>query len=116
MVTFFLRKLYQARLLCLSIVILFSLFGCAKNANVKWVYYDETQCADKWTYTNNNESLKLNVISYMKSKGITIYKMEIFNDRTADSCTDCYCKSGRRFKCKIKKSDLNEIKQEGFYQ
>lgn len=116
MVTFFLRKLCQARSLCFSIVVLFSLSGCTKSGNVKWVYYDETQCADKWTYTNNNESLKLNVISYMKSKGITIYEMEIFNDRTAESCTECSCKSGRRLKCKVKKSDLKEIKQEGFYE
>src|SRR5687767_6820550 len=112
MVTFLFRKIYQTRSLCFPIVVLILMSGCGKNAtNVQWVYYDETRCADKWTYTNNNEALKQNVISYMKSKGITIHEMEIFNDRTAESCSECYCKSGRRMKCKVKKSDVKEIKK-----
>jgi hypothetical protein len=90
--------------------------SCNKKSHIRWVYYDETRCADKWAFTHNNEALKDNVVSYMKSKNITIYELEIFNDRPAESCGECYCKSGRRIKCKIKKSDLKDIKKEGFYE
>jgi hypothetical protein len=115
--TTFLLKLYRTRSFCFALLIILFSFGCGKNAgNVRWVYYDETKCADKWTTTLNNEALKQNVTSYLQSKGITIYEIEIFNDRTAESCGECYCKSGRRFKAKVRKSDLSEIKSEGFYQ
>jgi hypothetical protein len=80
------------------------------------VYYDETKCSDKWTYQNNNEALKENVTSYLSGKGIKIYEIEIFWNSNPESCSECYCKTGRRFKCKVKKSDLKEIEQEGFYQ
>lgn len=110
MVTY-LRK-FKSTFLILVVTTL--LFGCGKS-NVKWVVYDETYCADKWDYNINNEKLKDNVVSYMKSKSIKIYELEIFSDRTAESCSACTCKSGRRFKCKVKKNDVNDAKALGFY-
>jgi hypothetical protein len=116
MVTLLLRRSLRTKSLLYIAFAVFIITGCGKSAHVRWVYYDETKCGDRWTYTNNNEALKQNIISYMKSKGITIHEMEIFNDRTAESCGECNCKSGRRLKCKVKKSDVKEIKKEGFYE
>jgi hypothetical protein len=93
----------------------FLLLSCTKS-NVKWVYYDETRCADKWEYTYNNEKLKENFINYYNSRGIKIYEVEIFNDIAADPCADCTCKTGRRFKSKVKKGDATNLKRESFYE
>lgn len=90
--------------------------GCNKASKAKWYFYDETKCADRWTKTNNNEALKENVTSYLASQNITIYEMEIFIHQAADECSECSCKSGRRYKVKVKKSDQSKIKEEGFYQ
>ena len=93
----------------------FFMFSCGKN-NMKWLYYDETVCADKWEYNINNERLKDNVTSYFDGKGVRIYEVEIFNDRTAESCLECHCKTGRRVKVKVKKHDVSSMKAENFYE
>lgn len=92
------------------------LFGCGKSGNVRWLHYDETYCADKWEKSVNNEKLKSNITTYLDAKGIKVFEIEIFTDRTAETCTDCVCKSGRRIKVKIKRNDVKEIKKEGFYE
>lgn len=63
----------------------------------------------------NNEKLKDKVVEYLATKGIKVLEIEIFFDRTPDTCSDCVCKTGRRIKCKIKKRDISDIKKEGFY-
>ena len=90
--------------------------GCGKSGNVRWVHYDETNCADRWERSNNNEKLKENIVNYLDEKGIKVFEIEIFSDRTADACTDCNCKSGRRVKCKVSRGDAKDIKKEGFYE
>jgi hypothetical protein len=90
--------------------------GCGKNVNVSWVYYDETICADRWDRSNNNEVLKDNITAYFKSKGVKIYELEIFTDRTPDSCGDCHCKTGRRIKAKVKNREVDTMQGEGFYK
>ena len=93
------------------------LFSDCTKSNYRWVYYDETKCADKWDYKNNQEELKKNVVAYMGSKGVKIYEIEIYTDvSAAESCSDCNCKSGRKFQCKIKKTDVADAKKEGFFQ
>lgn len=105
-----------------AIALLTGLFGllllcgaCNKNMYV-WVYYDETYCSNAWETSNNNESLKQNVIELYKGKGISIYDIEIFNDRDPEQNLNCFNKTGRRLKCKIKNKDLSKSKSEGFYQ
>lgn len=95
---------------------LFIINSCTKPFSVKWVYYDETVCSDKWTFTNNNEVLKDRITDHLKGKGIKVFDIEIFIDGTADACTECQCKTGRRIKCKIAKRDLSDAKSEGFYE
>ena len=90
--------------------------SCNKPLSFKWVYYDETVCADKWTNTNNNEVLKERVVDYLKSKSVKVYEIEIFLDRVPENCAACECKTGRRFKCKIGKKDLDDVKAQGFYE
>jgi hypothetical protein len=105
------KKLY-AILFLLSIV----LFSCTKTRNIAWMYYDETQCADKWAFTNNNEMLKDNVMNYLKSQKVKAYEMEIFNNTAPESCTACTCKTGRRYKIKIRHSDIDEAKRLGLFE
>lgn len=100
----------------ISLVFFVIVYSCAKPVSVKWVYYNETICSDRWEFTNSNEVLKNRVSDYMKSKGVKVYEIEIFIDGTKDGCTECQCKTGRRFKCKIGKKDLSEAKSEGFYE
>ena len=92
------------------------LFSCGKRNDIVWVYYDETRCADRWEKSNSNEVVKANIVDYYEGQGVTIYDLEIFFDRTPDSCFDCVCKTGRRIKAKIKGKDLSDLKADGFYQ
>lgn len=89
---------------------------CAKTGKTKWLYYNQTQCADKWGSYTNNEDLKLKITEYFDSKGIDVYDIEIFSNGTPDACLDCTCKTGRRIKLKIMKRNLDEMKEEGFYE
>lgn len=89
--------------------------GCTKS-NMKWVNYDETQCADRWEFNINNEKLKENVTSYYKGKGVRIYDIEIYTDHGPETCLECNCKTGRRFHCKVKNGDLSSMKSDGFYE
>lgn len=98
----------------IGLVLVFS--NCAKTGKVYWVYYNQTQCADKWGSYTNNEDLKLKITSYFDSKGVDVYDIEIFSNGVADACLDCTCKTGKRIKLKVRKRDLDEVKQEGFYE
>lgn len=92
------------------------LCSCNKPLKERWVYYDETYCADAWTYSGVNEVLKQNIVDYFKEKNISIYDIEIFVDRQPEQNTSCLNKSGRRVRCKIGKRDLDDIKSHGFYE
>jgi hypothetical protein len=117
MVTSGVQHFYRfKRILILAVLSIFIIAGCGKAKNVKWVFYDETYCADKWEKSLNNERLKQNVTDYLEKKNIKVFEMEIFSDRTPDACQDCACKSGRRIKCKVKRSDVSDVKREGFYE
>jgi len=89
---------------------------CSKSGKTKWLYYNQTQCADKWGSYTNNEDLKLKITEYFDSKGIDVFDIEIFSNGTADACLDCTCRTGKRIKLKIMKRDLDEMKEEGFYE
>lgn len=80
------------------------------------MYYDQTVCSDKWGSYTNNEDLKIKIKDYLAGKNIEAYDIEIFNTGTPDNCLDCYCKTGKKIKLKVKKKDLNNIKSEGFYE
>jgi hypothetical protein len=103
------------KLAAIILVVLFTT-GCSKSSKMRWILYDETNCADKWTFTNNNEVLKENIVDYMEGKGVKIFEIEIFSLAQAESCSECSCKTGRQVKCKIKKGDLDNAKSEGFYE
>jgi hypothetical protein len=108
------QKVYKFRF-CLALIVTTALvFGCSKS-NTAWLYYDETNCLDKWESNMNNELLKNNVVSYMDTRGVKVLEIEIFSDREKENCTECSCKTGRRIKCKVKKRDIKAIKREGFY-
>jgi hypothetical protein len=90
--------------------------GCGKRFTYKWVYYDETYCSDVWKTSANNETLKQNVIDYLDAKGVKVFDIEIFSDKTAESFVSCDNRTGRRFKCKIKEINLSKVKGLGFYE
>jgi hypothetical protein len=100
--------------LLIGLVVVF--IACNKANHYVWVFCDETYCSNGWTASNNNEALKQNVVDYYKGKGTTIYDLEIFSDRDAETNTTCFNKTGRRVKCKIKNHDLKKMKAEGFYE
>jgi hypothetical protein len=90
--------------------------GCNKSSNVRWVYYDETNCADPWAFTNNNEQLKNNVVNYLDGEGVKVFEIEIFRQQPAETCPECTCKTGRQYKLKIKRSDLDNARSKNFYE
>lgn len=106
--------LHKSRIVLTFCVLSLVFSGCTKS-NFRWLYYDETNCADKWEKNIINEKLKDNVVNYLDKQGIKVFEIEIFSDGTADACTDCACKTGRRIKCKVKKRDVSDIKRQGFY-
>ena len=90
--------------------------SCDKSSRETWAYYDETYCADKWTQSGNNETLKQNIIDYFKPKGVEIFDIEIFVDRDAENSSQCFNKTGRRVRIRVNKSDLDDVKAIGFYE
>lgn len=109
-------SLYKIRTFLFLLAISALFFGCSKSGRVRWIHYDETYCSDRWDHNINNEKYKDNVVAYLKKQNVKVLEIEIFTDRTPDSCTDCTCKTGRRVKCKIKRNDLKAAKKEGFYE
>jgi len=94
-----------------------TLNGCEKLVKTSWVYYDESYCADPWGNNSvQTDEKKENIETHFKDKGIKIFKVEILDDRTPESCFSCRCKTGNRIKCKIKERDVTEMENEGFYQ
>ncbi len=89
--------------------------SCKSNSN-KWVYYDETYCADFWKYSGNNEVLKQNIVDFFKTEGVSILDLEIYVDRTEEINNTCQNKTGRRVKCKVKEKDVSRMKSRGFYE
>lgn len=104
--------MFRAFFISFSLILVF--YGCNKS-NVRWLHYDETNCADRWEYDVNNERLKDNVVEYLKKKGVKVFEIEIIVDGTKDNCSDCSCRTGRRFTCKVSKWDVKEAKSLGFY-
>ncbi len=102
------------KLYLLLLVFSLALTSCSKQRKSTWMYYDETSCADKWAFHNTNEILKDNAMKYLESKKITVYEMEIFRFTEPETCSACTCKTGRRYKAKVKNGDVKEAKREGF--
>lgn len=107
----FLKRIFFA-------VVIISAVGlaCTKPRKIKWVYYDQTICADKWGAYTGNEDLKLKITDYFEGLNIDVYDIEIFNFGTPETCLACTCKTGKTIKLKVKKKDLEDIKKEGFYE
>jgi hypothetical protein len=114
--TMVLKNLRRFRSVILPLALFAFLNSCFKGNQMDWIYYDETNCADRWEFTNNNELLKDRIVAYYKGKGVRIYEIEIFSDRTREACSECICKTGRRVKAKIKHKDAKVMKAEGFYE
>jgi hypothetical protein len=104
----------------LSLILILGLFitlsSCNKKNDYSWYSYDETNCLDAWTFSSNNETLKDNVVSYFKTRDITVYDIEIFVSKDAEPLKDCASKTGRVIKCKVKNRDASSIKNAGFYE
>ena len=99
-----------------AVVLISVVVSCTKPRNIKWVYYDQTLCADKWGPYTSNEDLKIKITDYFDGIGIEVYDIEIFNFGTPETCLACTCKTGKTIKLKIKKKHLDDIKKEGFYE
>jgi len=90
---------------------------CAQSSNkMIWVYYNETQCADNWgnAFENENEK-KQNIITYFENLNVRIYDIRIVNYGFGEICAACFCLTGNRIYCKIKKNDLDVMKSENFH-
>jgi hypothetical protein len=105
-------------ILYLVVITLFAVISCeVSTTNTVRVYYDETECADKWGSSNIPESeKKQNVINYFDNLNIHIYDIQIINDGIEEECKACFCRTGYRIHCKIKEDDLSKIKKENFYE
>ena len=103
--------------LAIIIIALASVLFSACQKDTVWVYYDETGCADKWGVKNVPDAEKIkNVKKYLRRRGIHVITLEITNDGIFDLCEACYCKTGKRIKCEIYKTDLHKAYNENFYQ
>src|SRR5687768_14408812 len=105
----------RMRTFLLITLLSFFLLNCSKSRFV-WMYYNETSCSDKWSFDLNNEKLKDNVTAYLDTRGIKVLEIEIYVDGTAETCTACTCKTGRRIKCKVKGKEEGDMGSEGFYK
>jgi len=112
------RSKFLIRFLLVATLFSGSVFtsSCIKSNGTEWLFYDETSCADAWPFAAVNEKLKENITEHYKEKGIRIYDLEIFVDRTPEVCAACTCKTGRRVKVKVKSRDVEAMQEEKFYK
>ena len=80
-------------------------------------YYGQTQCADKWGYSRDDENTKIMLRDYLKSKGITVVVKDLTKAPSDVAyCAACTCASGRTFVVKANAADEDKLKAEGFYR
>ena len=103
-------------MIVISIVFVSIAFTACQKDTI-WVYYNETKCFDKWGQDNvpNKDKIK-NVKKYLQSKQIHVFKVEITDDGIQEECKACFCKTGKRIRCKINENDLHKAINENFYQ
>ena len=105
----------KARFIYLILLVSCSFTACQKDTI--WVYYDETYCSDKWGDSDVPDNKKIkNVKKYLKSKEISVFKIEISYTGAYEICQACTCKSGNVIKCKISETDLQKSINENFYK
>ena len=93
----------------------FTFTACQKDTI--WVYYDETYCADKWGVANVPDKEKIkNIKKHLRKQHIQVFKVEIIGDGTLEVCKACFCKTGKRIRCKINEDDLPKAINEKFYK
>ena len=105
------------KIMFLIAIIFISITFSTCQKDTIWVYYDETGCSDKWGVANVPDKDKMkNVKKYLRGKQIHVLKLEITSDGIFEACKACFCKTGKRIKCKIYEEDLYKAINENFYQ
>jgi|GEM_PF-6044759 len=79
--------------------------------------YDETWSADPWYKPNVNDSTLIsNITNFLATDSIPVCEVTISLDGQRDACKSGFCKTGRRIKAIIDRSDLVKIQKIRFYE
>jgi hypothetical protein len=101
----------------LLIIILFVsyLISCKKDlVDGTWAYYNETQCANPWDLSKLTGT-EPRVKEYLENNSIQVFEVKIETFSRGPFCHACTCSSGRKISVKILGSDLEAIRNLGFY-
>ena len=93
--------------------------SCEKITKTTWIFYDETWGTDPWGSEEISENDKTqNVEDYLKNKGVKVFEVRVVNDaNTGDIlCFAMNCKTGNRIHAKIRKKDIDNAINAGFYE
>ena len=78
------------------------------------VLYEQTGCSDPWGYHEKDNQLINQLEVYFLNLGVNLQNVDIEDGGEQQSCLACHCTTGRVFKAKVNREDLNIILAEGF--
>jgi len=113
--------------IALPLFIILTAFSCVDNNEIKkeiekesakvTACYDETALADPWFKPKVNDSILIsNITKFLVNDSLTVYKIAISLDGQREACKAGFCKTGRRIKALIDRTDLIKIQKIGFYE
>jgi hypothetical protein len=83
-------------------------------ADVVAVSYAQTQCADKWGFTRDNQQFQTLAIAYLAQQGITLSQTQATQVNSGAVCNACMCPTGVVLVGTVPTSQLAAIQALGF--
>jgi hypothetical protein len=91
-------------------LVLFS--QCTIDNDTAWVFMNETGCPPGWVDESDRKT-RLNLEGFLKGNNIIPIDIEVTGTRN-NPCIDCYCETGRIFRVKVYRSQLQQVGWFGF--
>ena len=92
--------------------------GCHKSdtepTDLVRVSYAQTQCADKWGFTRDNQQLQTLATTYLAQQGITLLNTNASQTSPAAACAACTCRTGVVLTGEVPSAQLAAIQALGF--
>ncbi|MGI4865865.1 MAG: hypothetical protein ACRYFZ_18215 [Janthinobacterium lividum] len=94
--------------------------SCKKNSepappdDTVAVSYAQTQCADKWGFTRDNQQLQTLAIAYLAQQNIALSATQATQTNLGGVCAACTCPTGVVLMGKVPTSQLAAVQALGF--
>ena len=93
------------------LVLLGATTGCDRPLRTSWAYRDLTPDIDPWPRADDDEGTKLELIHFLRRKGIVVYKIDLV---PVDITRAGLCREGRRLLVEINHEQVPTARALGF--